>query len=199
MIIGSGPSSAGGARVKQSISEAEWISQGIRTQNWAVLREQYKRGNFTVAVWARAYEVTAYSLSEHIRKIQAAWVLEWPNPSYVGLVVEVFGACGGEYTLCSAGSWWCWRAFVRPGHGRKLLLSLEDQLLMTVMCLRQGRLEEDLGYMFGMSASTVSRVVSEVDNIFVETFLSLPPSRSPRWCGMDCTLNTSQVSCHPVL
>ena len=46
-----------------------------------------------------------------------------------------------------------------PGAGRKPTLSLEDQLLFTLMRLRLRRLEQDLAYQFGISTSTVSRTI----------------------------------------
>ena len=45
------------------------------------------------------------------------------------------------------------------GAGRKATLSLEDQLLLTLMRLRLGGHEQDLAYQFGVSVSTISRTV----------------------------------------
>ena len=45
-----------------------------------------------------------------------------------------------------------------PGAGRKHRLSLEDEMLMTLVRLRLGRLEEDLPYEFDVSMSTVCRI-----------------------------------------
>ena len=46
-----------------------------------------------------------------------------------------------------------------PGAGRKPVLSMEDQLFMTLMRLRLGRSEQDLAYQFGVSLSSVSRTI----------------------------------------
>ena len=50
---------------------------------------------------------------------------------------------------------------VAPGRGRKSALSLEDQLLVTLMRLRLGRLEQELAYMFNVYAGTISRVFNK--------------------------------------
>ena len=44
------------------------------------------------------------------------------------------------------------------GAGRKSVLSLEDELLMTLMRLRLARQEQDLAYQFGVSCSSVSGI-----------------------------------------
>ena len=48
-----------------------------------------------------------------------------------------------------------------PGSGRKCALSLEDELFMTLIRLRLGRLEAELGFEFGISPSTVSRICNK--------------------------------------
>ena len=50
---------------------------------------------------------------------------------------------------------------VAPCRGRKSALSLEDQLLVTLMRLRLGRLEQELAYMFNVDAGTISRVFNK--------------------------------------
>lgn len=45
------------------------------------------------------------------------------------------------------------------GAGRKCALSLEDQLLLTLMKLRLGRTEQELAYIFGVSTATISRLI----------------------------------------
>ena len=50
------------------------------------------------------------------------------------------------------------------GAGRKDELSLEDQLLLTFMRFRLGRLEQDLSYQFGVSVATISRIVVKWTN-----------------------------------
>ena len=47
------------------------------------------------------------------------------------------------------------------GSGRKSELSLEDQLLLTMMRLRLGRLEQELAYSFGIDVSNVSRIIQK--------------------------------------
>ena len=49
----------------------------------------------------------------------------------------------------------------------KCALSLEDQLLMTLMRLRFGQIEQELAYTFGINVSTVSRTVITWVNFFV--------------------------------
>lgn len=65
---------------------------------------------------------------------------------------------------------------VSHGRGRKSALSLEDQLLLTMMRLRLGRLTEDLGYMFHVDAGTVSRLFEKWIN-----FLYLRLGLIPMW------------------
>ena len=45
-----------------------------------------------------------------------------------------------------------------PGQGRPSVLTLEDELLMTLMRLRLGRMEQELAYVFGVDKSTVCRI-----------------------------------------
>ena len=45
------------------------------------------------------------------------------------------------------------------GAGVKCALSLEDQLLMTLMRLRLGQIEQELAYTFGINMSSVSRTI----------------------------------------
>ena len=47
------------------------------------------------------------------------------------------------------------------GSGRKSKLSLQDELFMTLMRLRLGRLEQELAYQFGVSSSTISRIFTK--------------------------------------
>ena len=49
---------------------------------------------------------------------------------------------------------------IRQGSGRKSPLSLEDQLLMLMVRLRLGRLQEELAYMFAVDPGTVSRILN---------------------------------------
>ena len=45
-----------------------------------------------------------------------------------------------------------------PGAGRPAFLSLEDELLLTLIRLWLGKLEQELAYMFAVDASTVCRI-----------------------------------------
>ena len=63
-----------------------------------------------------------------------------------------------------------------PGAGRKPSLLLEDDLLITLMRLRLGRLERDLAYQFGVSESCISRI-----NIKWLNFLYLRLGLIPIW------------------
>ena len=47
---------------------------------------------------------------------------------------------------------------ILPGSGRKFSLAVEDQLLMTMMRLRLGRLQQELAYCFGVSEGTASNI-----------------------------------------
>lgn len=49
---------------------------------------------------------------------------------------------------------------ITQGSGRPSKLSFEDQFLMLLMRLRLNRFEEELGYMFGVDISTVSRILN---------------------------------------
>ena len=48
----------------------------------------------------------------------------------------------------------------KDGRGRRMKMSLQDQLLLTLVRLRLALREEDLAYRFGVSVSTVSRLVT---------------------------------------
>ena len=47
------------------------------------------------------------------------------------------------------------------GRGRPSKLSLEDQLLLTILRLQHGRVEQDLAYVFGIHQSNVSRILAK--------------------------------------
>ena len=47
----------------------------------------------------------------------------------------------------------------KDGHGRKMKMALQDQLFLTLLRLRL-TLREDLAFRFGLSLSTVSRLVT---------------------------------------
>ena len=76
-----------------------------------------------------------------------------------------------------------------PGAGSKATLSLEDQLLMTVMQLRLGQAEQDLAYHFGVWASGVSRTLVRWLN-FLYLRLSLIPIW-PKWEDVEATMPAS--------
>ena len=61
-----------------------------------------------------------------------------------------------------------------PGAGRKAVLSPEDELLMTLMRLRLGRLEEDLAFVFGVDTATVSRIFTKWINFLFLRLGDLP-------------------------
>ena len=54
-----------------------------------------------------------------------------------------------------------------PGAGRKPILDLEDQLMVTMMRLRLGRQEQDLAYQFDVSISCVYRITTMWLNFYV--------------------------------
>ena len=75
---------------------------------------------------------------------------------------------------------------VAPGRGRKSALSLEDQLLVTLMRLRLGRLEQELAYMFNVDAGTISRVFNKWIN-FLYMRLGMIPIW-PEWADVEKTM-----------
>ena len=48
---------------------------------------------------------------------------------------------------------------IARGSGRNSKLSLQDQLLLTLLRLRLGRMEKELVYQFGIDEATVSRIM----------------------------------------
>lgn len=69
---------------------------------------------------------------------------------------------------------------IAKGSGRKSTLSLEDQLLITLMRLRLGRLENELAYLFGCDEATISRIFIKWLN-----FLYLRLGQIPLWPTWD--------------
>lgn len=63
---------------------------------------------------------------------------------------------------------------IAKGSGRKSVLSLEDQLLLTLMRFRLGRLQEELAYSFGVSDGTVSNVLKMWTSYMYLRLASLP-------------------------
>ncbi len=62
--------------------------------------------------------------------------------------------------------------------GRPSKLKLEDQLLMTLMYLRENRTYFHIGHAYGVNASTAYRIVRHVENILSkEKAFSLPSKR----------------------
>ena len=55
----------------------------------------------------------------------------------------------------------------KTGAGVKCALSLEDHLLMMLIRLHLGQIEQELAYTFGINVSTVSRTVITWVNFFV--------------------------------
>lgn len=73
----------------------------------------------------------------------------------------------------------------KSGAGVKCTLSVEDQLLMTLMRLRLGKLEQELAYTFGISVSSVSRTIITWLN-----FLYLRLGLLPLWPDWDDVART---------
>ena len=65
---------------------------------------------------------------------------------------------------------------IARGSGRKSTISPEDQLLITMMRLRLGRMENELAYQFGCTEATVSRIFTKWLN-----FLYLRLGQIPLW------------------
>lgn len=75
---------------------------------------------------------------------------------------------------------------IAHGRGRKPSLSLEDQLLLTLMRLRLGHLEEELGYMFNVDAATISRIFAKWIN-FLYLRLGMIPIW-PEWSDVEASM-----------
>ena len=75
------------------------------------------------------------------------------------------------------------------GSGRKSKLPLEDELFMTLMRLRLGRLEQELAYQFGVSTSTISRIFTKWIN-----YLYLRLGDIPLWPEWE-QIEASMPSC----
>ena len=84
---------------------------------------------------------------------------------------------------------------VAPGRGRKSALSLEDQLLVTLMGLRLGRLEQELAYMFNVDAGTISRVFNKWIN-FLYMRLEMIPIW-PEWADVEKTMPETFKTSYP--
>ena len=72
------------------------------------------------------------------------------------------------------------------GSGRRSELLLEDQLLLTMMRLRLGRLEQELAYSFVIDVSNVSRIIQKWIS-YVYLRLGLLPIW-PDWCDVEKTM-----------
>ena len=81
------------------------------------------------------------------------------------------------------------------GAGRKSVLSLEDELLMTLMRLRLARQEQDLAYQFGVSCSSVSRITLMWTN-FLYLRLGLIPIW-PKWEDIERTMPVAFKETYP--
>ena len=68
---------------------------------------------------------------------------------------------------------------IARGSGRKSAISPEDQLLITMMRLRLGRMENELAYQFGCTEATVSRIFTKWLN-FVYLWLGQIPLQPTR-------------------
>jgi hypothetical protein len=68
-----------------------------------------------------------------------------------------------------------------PTKGVSSTLDIENQLLMTVMYWREYRDQSHLGVDYGISQSTVSRTIREIENILIKSGqFSLPGRKSLR-------------------
>ena len=82
-----------------------------------------------------------------------------------------------------------------PGQGRKCALTLEDELLLTLMRLRLGRLERSLAYEFGIDKSTVSRIFTKWINYLYLRLGDLPIW--PEWEAVEETMPQCFKECYP--
>lgn len=55
-----------------------------------------------------------------------------------------------------------------PTKGRKASLSIENQLLMVLMYLREYRTQYHIGITYGLSESSVSETIKEIENIIIQ-------------------------------
>ena len=81
------------------------------------------------------------------------------------------------------------------GHGRRSKLSLEDQLLMTLMRLRLGRLEQDLAYEFGVHQTTVSRIFMKWINYMYLRLGDVP--LWPTWSKVESSMPSVFKNAYP--
>ena len=84
---------------------------------------------------------------------------------------------------------------ISTGSGRKPALSLEDQLLVALMRLRLGNLEEQLAYLFGINVSNISRLLSMWYN-FLYLRLGLIPIW-PTWDNVASTMPAAFRKAYP--
>ena len=82
-----------------------------------------------------------------------------------------------------------------PGAGRKPSLTMEDELLLTLMRLRLGRLEKDLAYQFGVTESCISRIIVKWLN-FLYLRLGLIPIW-PDWEDVERTMPVCFKEAYP--
>lgn len=73
-----------------------------------------------------------------------------------------------------------------PGGGRKPELSLEDEMMMTLVRLRLGRLEGELAYMFRLDIGTVSRIINKCLSFMYLRFGMIP--MWPKWEDVERTM-----------
>ena len=82
-----------------------------------------------------------------------------------------------------------------PGAGRKPILDVEDELLLTLMRLLLGRLEKDLAYQFSVTGSCISCIVIKWLN-FLYLRLGLVPIW-PEWDDVERTMPASFKEAYP--
>lgn len=84
---------------------------------------------------------------------------------------------------------------IAQGSGRRSKVSLEDQLLMLMVRMRLGRLEEEIGYMFAVDVSTVSRILNMWTS-YVYLRLGMLPIW-PKWEQVEKSMPSAFVRYYP--
>lgn len=81
--------------------------------------------------------------------------------------------------------------------GRKPKLSLEDQLLMTLMNWREYRTEFHIGVSYEVSEATVCRTIQKVENVLMKSGEFRLPGRKALRRQKEATHSKSAVDCEP--
>ena len=110
--------------------------------------------------------------------------------------MEVPESNSGDCTECKMHCQRSRRTIELPrSSGRKPSLTLEDELLLTLMRLRMGWLEQALGYVFAISESSVSRILAKWLN-FLYLRLGLIPIW-PEWEEIERTMPSVFKEAYP--